>query len=847
MSNSKNGVIQFILQLLKSIGNFVKASILSLVIILIIFLLLTQMKQGLTMVVYIVEEGWFSLFVSFFFINALALSLSHYPIYTYYAAHLNDSGKYFKWNREPMFKWKWLKWFPVYTFERIKSDSEGNYTIDYQANYLRYLLGFFVYVAWTLIIIKSFESSLKFDGHSVSVIMWGSGLALLIPFFLYIRLKRKLQGFDAKVKTTDSPDEKRLLRSIVIAFIVFCVLSLISLLTLMILRPYSKFGLVLILLTNLFMLFSYVYFRLIRVNFAKAQDHLYHREYAFIRRFLWLVKPLSDSKNYLKLFMVLFLISFCLITYSIYGSIHGFELTNGIPILLAYLYFYSYLIASIGKFFFVSRRLSLDNKEGGQEHWLFKVAFWSIFVLAISYFFHWGSEVKTHELEQVSHGEYMCENAYIDALGEHSSDTFFFVAAHGGGLKANIWTLNVLHHLDTLTDGQFMQKSVALSGASGGSLGLGLYTVLKAQHGVDTTAIRERIEALSKDDYTAVDLAMMFGPDLGRKLFPLNVLGGSKDRPYYSMVRYQNHVEETCKEDLSKVPFREYWKMAYDKMIAEKMEHFPSLIMNTSATNGQRGILWSLKSNSFSNTFHNSQNLADLSGGKTLSYYQAISMTNRFPLLSPAAKIRGYGHFIDAGAIENSGLLGCLNFYEKLKNYHCSVIHGRDIVFVEIVNSKSIYVRDLIKKFELKEIKHKIPYNENESATLITDLKAGLNLDKMPDYLSDYMVEWAGLSKKYHYHKIVLPHRVSIEDVEGQLSGEIEDCDVRKRLITFLEESNDLIRSVTEGKKGFFEKWTSLEPELSRQFSKSNLFYSKHILEHEWLKKEFEKIQKLTN
>ena len=72
--------------ILNAISNFVKASILSLVVIAIIGLLLTQMDQAFAMIVDLVEKGGISFFLSFFLIYALALSLSHYPIYTYYAS-----------------------------------------------------------------------------------------------------------------------------------------------------------------------------------------------------------------------------------------------------------------------------------------------------------------------------------------------------------------------------------------------------------------------------------------------------------------------------------------------------------------------------------------------------------------------------------------------------------------------------------------------------------------------------------------------------------------------------------------------------------------------------------------
>ncbi|MCH2225750.1 MAG: hypothetical protein MK066_13350, partial [Crocinitomicaceae bacterium] len=52
----------------------------------------------------------------------------------------------------------------------------------------------------------------------------------------------------------------------------------------------------------------------------------------------------------------------------------------------------------------------------------------------------------------------------------------------------------------------------------------------------------------------------------------------------------------------------------------------------------------------------------------SIPFYQAVSTTNRFPIFSPVAKIKGAGHFIDAGAIDNSGILGCWDMYLFLRD-----------------------------------------------------------------------------------------------------------------------------------------------------------------------------------
>ena len=83
------GILKPIIRALYSIKNFTKASVLSLLVLLIISLLLSQMEQAYTMFLRMIEFGKPSLFLCFVMLNLLAVGLSHYPIYTYYAGNLN--------------------------------------------------------------------------------------------------------------------------------------------------------------------------------------------------------------------------------------------------------------------------------------------------------------------------------------------------------------------------------------------------------------------------------------------------------------------------------------------------------------------------------------------------------------------------------------------------------------------------------------------------------------------------------------------------------------------------------------------------------------------------------------
>ncbi len=855
MAEKKSKIARFIAgvnHLIRSFKNFVKSSILSLIIIIIILLLLTQMDQAFTMMVDIIENRGFSLFLSFLFINALAIALSHFPIYTYYAADLNNSEDFTNWKKVYPFKFWPLKRFPIFVFTTNK---DSGYTPDNWANYLRYFIGLLIHGVWIHFIVSSFAPNLIFEIFPLGPVKAVIYSLLIVPFILYIIFKEKFTKLTSQTdkdgnslseaeKTENHNKLEKLYKRLGLWYFFIALSNLLLLLITVLVGNFSPGGFVLILLTSYAFMFNYVFFRLLRTKFTKVRKTLKSPLLLPAQIFIGWINFLEKSENYIALFNLNFLFSILLLVYSTVASIKGWGLYNGIPILLAFFYFYYFIIASLGKYFFVTKKMNLFGTRKYRA--IFGVS--SVVVILLFITNCANVEVRTHELDLVKNTKAeILEDRFLDSLSVKSDNTLFFIASHGGGLKANVWTLNVLNRLQQRTKGKLLDQTIAMSGASGGSLGLALYTGLYKENGIDTHAIQEKIDKISEENYTSLDLTLTFGLDSYRKLWPLSQRIGLRDRPYYAMVKYQKNVEDTDRKTLDSISFRDYWKEAFTKT-----GYFPSLIMNTAGTKGSRGILWSVKQNDFKKVFPFAENLADLyDETKTIPFYQAVSTTNRFPVFSPAAKIPGYGHYIDAGAIDNSGLLGCLDLHNYLLNYKKSVIGDKQIAYLEIINSKTLYINYLINRFkEEYDIEHIIK-NENETDNIIVDLKTGLNLDKIPGYLSDYITNWENTQNgNIRYFKIFMPHKVSFDDVESFFDGKIEngDNDVLKNLQQFLDIKNKEILDKTEDpEKSFFDPWMFYEPTLSRHLSRSSLLYIERILEHPLLDDQFKEIEKLVN
>lgn len=832
----------------RSFKNFVKSSFLSLLVITIILLLLTQMDQAFTMMVDLIEGGWFSLLLAFFFINALAIALSHYPIYTYYASGLNNSSDYTQWHeKNPIKIWPFKK-YPIFIFT-TKTDTA--YVPDNWANYLRYFTGLLIHWVWIHFIISSFKPNLIFENFPFALVKGIIYISLLIPFILYIyikekevRLKRTKNKQGNLISDSELIENKRRLLALykrlgIYYFIIALIMVLLLIVTIFI-GNFSQGGFFLIIITSYAFVFNYLFFRILRTKLTLVKSMFTSATALPVQLFLGIFSGMQKSENYMLLFYFNFLAAFIFLLISTIASINEGTLINGIPILLAFFYFYYFLIASLGKYFFVARKKELLNTR----RYKFFLAGTAIAVLLIIITNFSNVEVTTHELDLVENTKSeITEQVFLDSLKAKQDNTLFFIASHGGGLKANVWTLNVLNMLQKSTEGKLLNQTIALSGASGGSLGLALYTGLYKEDGLDFDKIQKKIDILSQQNYTSLDLSLTFGLDTYRKIWPLSQRIGLKDRPYYAMVKYQNNIQNTTNKKLSEISFRDYWKSAFTKY-----GYFPSLIMNTAGTKGNRGILWSVKQENFNDIFPYAENLADLENNKTLPFYQAVSTTNRFPIFSPAAKIKGYGHFIDAGAIDNSGLLGCLDIQNYLQTNR-KILRDKQIAYIEIINSKTLYINYLIELFKTENNFDNIPKNENETDNIVVDLQTGLNLDKIPGYLSDYINNWEETQGgKIRYFKIFMPHKVSMDDVETFFGGRITDDKKKELLNTFLAKKNTVILNLTEKpEKSFFDSWEFYEPTLSRHLSKSSLNYVHAILKHPFLIDQFKEIETLVN
>ncbi|MEM6685955.1 MAG: hypothetical protein AAF617_09255 [Bacteroidota bacterium] len=907
-------LLDWVYGLIASINKFRRSSFLSIFMLLIILVFVKGLDQAYTLLVDMVENPVSgSLFLCYVIVSVFALVISHYPIYIYYAKDINDS-------KDENFWYIHRLWFyRIFTFSK-KPDSattsnsgKKSYEQDYNAKCLRYALGLFIFSIWIFYIFETYRPKLLYTYGELDAIKYLNYFLYAFPYILMVyalKQKQKVERNNKAYKATpgnasqDSPAYQKFYTLGVVSFYICIGISITLLILATFCISFNTTSYYILQLLTLSLSLTYLSFRLFR-------SKLY--TYASVP----LIRYIEVNLNYVLFFFYIAVFILCLIIYCNIGVAYQWPLPNAMVILFGYFYLIYYLLACVFKYLFVVQAIKRQNADytsgklnetvyndfsglnpSGikrllplQKQAIFvnsgknKTIFWVILIVVLVCFYvNDDIERYVHELETfevAKKDSILPMNDYIADLKKMKKEgPIIFVASHGGALKANIWTMKVLNHIQKITDGKFLDQTASFSGASGGMMGLSMYSVLSGQFsnkfkGNRYDSINKRINDVAEADFASRDISYTLGWDFIRKNPILHLFSKHRDRAYYSMVAYQNLLEGILPENddrrLTSESFQHYWW----KNMYRKNDYFPAILVNTAKTNGRRGVFCSisLDTEKDKDVFINADNLSQLApvNGKqmAISFYQAVSCTNRFPGFSPAAKIKGYGHYIDAGAIDNSGLLTSLDWYDRLKNGDNAVIEPEtNVVFVEIINGKTNYIKHFVEKFKKHYEIEFIKFDEKEQSNLSAVVSAGVNLDKNPDYFSDLVerLEKRGRkevvksqyeecdslqfrqdsirnSKKFtvKYRPIYLPRVITLEDVQSFLGGTTKNIKVinSKGEVIHIQDSLEKYLTIVNNKiykasECALNKtaWDTYEPTLARHLSKSTVNYYDRILKN---------------
>lgn len=248
----------------------------------------------------------------------------------------------------------------------------------------------------------------------------------------------------------------------------------------------------------------------------------------------------------------------------------------------------------------------------------------------------------------------------------------------GGGLRASVWTMEVLAHLDSVSNGAFYNQTHLITGASGGMIGATYFRELYLQHQTDSSI------NLSSNTYTTQlgeDLLnpLAFGIATTDFLFRYQTLKDgnytyTKDRGYSFEQKLIKNLGGTFED-----------KRIYDYWEDEFYARIPMMIYSPSVINDGRRILISPQPISYltyyddslsTNGYYSMENieftrLFQRNNPYNLKVTSAMRMSATFPYILPMVTLPTEPpiEVMDAGIRDNYGLKTSLDFMRIYKDW----------------------------------------------------------------------------------------------------------------------------------------------------------------------------------
>ena len=774
-----NDLLQNGLQILRV---FVTSSWISLLIIVLIVLLITQLDQGSALLVSLLNDP-LNTVVFLLLVTGITLIIGHYPIYLLmwrrYHSPFNAQS-----SEQPP-EWHLQNdvgglGFITFT-EEEKAKSEKDFVYE-AVDYLRGILGIALLVCLSVVLSHAYEKFIKPGFHNSYTNILVFVLLTALYSVLWVR-KDTLFSHE--------PNRKYVQRASVGLFWVAALCAAIAVMIAYIAgngwNPYT-FG-----LFTLHLILGgivYCFYKNFRTKFEKK----------------WWLFPfnyLADNKTFIFLNSGIGFFAFSVVVISQWS-----DCFHPIVLILAFLHIlYGIFIVTLKHRFYYNSKTEVPQRKWAKTFFVFiapalplALFIWSFAANSI------GNDL--HLLKGTERGKRVKLSEYMESFSAHvdtaeiKDSTLYFIASYGGGLKANAWNLFVLDSLSHLGTKNVLDQTIAMSGVSGGALGQHFFAAL-TKNETDRKQKKEKIRKISEANMLSRDISWLLGFDLLRELIVAWDFCWP-DRAGKAMEKYASLIGD---QRMITVGYQAYWAELFKK------QYYPIQIVNSAGTNGRRGISCSVSVEDFHQVFPNADNLCDLPENKTLTYSEAVSCSNRFPIFSPAAKVEGKGHYVDGGYYENSGMLSLLDLYWSMKETPLwkEEFEGWEVVFLQIRNDANAYLRAQVNidTVGIQKI--------NESSEILAILSTIGSITHLPLYIENRLRDLK--QNNIRFCTIDLPYRLSDEKMSKLLGAqEIDSLSLR--------DTNGKIDSALEGTS----KWHTIEPPLARYLSKPAVRYMELIL-----------------
>ncbi len=755
------------------IKRFLKTSYLSLLLLVIVVAMLTVLPQGSTIIVDLFFRP-INLFFVFVLMGFLSLILSHYP--AYFEARIKDKDQDICWKMD----WHFLGFGIVY----FEDNSTTPYENAWLLRLLRHHLGTLVFIAFIYLML--FVAKKYFDPQ----ISTSAAIVFLVgAVYFYYQLSKRL--------TSDDISRKWYRISLSVSIILIAASVSLAAIT-----NWNFWTWAVTFIAIVSLMVTYLVFRLTRNVTLLSEDIRFIKTIAIFGWATLLVLLIANINP-------------------VYASDH----LSPLNILLLYLInLYGLIVILFKHFQYYSDTDDACGSEPKKGYEIIKyliplaaigIVVWAVFAGTL--------ESDLHLLQQgKGNKDLITVPKFAESLpdtrnnGEHFQ-SYYHVASYGGGLKAALWNLLVLNKLQAASSGEFLRSTVSISANSGGTSGTGMYGPLWTyQDGLISSkpdSLWPRILEIGQFNHLSIDLTYLFGKDLVRELMPFIPYKGS-DRSYVAAQQYAGFMG--MPEGYDTLAFRQLWTELY-----EKNGHYPAFISQTISTDGIQGNSFSLLvKDNYNEVFPGARSVLDHPDcNGEITYFGALSTSNRFPIFSPAARIKGKGYFLDGGYFDNSGISSLTSFENYLSRDSLYEDLERTPRVVVINNAKGDYIKYVVSEWMNKCKK------ETSADQLSSIMQTLVSLDKVPNYLEEKLNI---IYSEENVFRIHLPVKIDYEDIKGTLKGKPQDIVM---LMEMIEDNNARIDSVLQVSE-YQEKWGYVEPPLARLNSKPAVYYQKAIIDH---------------
>ncbi|MCB9196005.1 MAG: patatin-like phospholipase family protein [Flavobacteriales bacterium] len=335
------------------------------------------------------------------------------------------------------------------------------------------------------------------------------------------------------------------------------------------------------------------------------------------------------------------------------------------------------------------------------------------------------------------HGKLMLDNwASKNRKLYNTKPKLILLNISGGGLRASMWTMEILSYLDSVSNGKFFNQTHLITGASGGMIGATYFRELYLQSKTDSTI------DLTDNKYTtqlSEDLLnpLTFGIATTDLLFRYQKVHDgnysyTKDRGYSFEQKLIKNLDGTFED-----------KRIYDYWEDEFYSNIPMIIYSPSVVNDGRRMLVSPQpigyltyhsDTLFTNGYNSMENiefskLFERNDPFNLKVTSAMRMSATFPYILPMVTMPTEPpvELMDAGIRDNYGLKTSLNFLDVYSDWIEKNTSG--VIIVQI--------RDKQKYFEVEN---------SSNGMVIQRLFAPLgsfysNTTKVHDYTNDQLLQ----------------------------------------------------------------------------------------------------------